>query len=142
MAGETIIEKGSYTQLIASEAEADGNFCTISSSLDTLVTDGSELYPLLDFKLDVTAGTISSGSYVELFRVPMDGTDQAPTPTSAYLQHSVGTFQLLAATQDEYYLFGVPNVDENDKFIWRNMDGTNSLTCTLYVRGRGFNTAA
>lgn len=140
MAGETIVTYGSYTSLIASEAETDGAFCTLSASLDTILTDGSENYAQLDFKLDVTSGTPVENGAVHLYRVPMDGTDQAPTPAGSYLQHYVGTFILDNAT-DEYYLFGVTNIDENDKFIWQN-DQATTITCTLYVRGRTYTAAA
>jgi len=140
MAGETVVQYGSYTALIASEAEADDSFSTISASLDTILTDGSENYPLLDFKLDVTSGTPVENGEVYLYRVPMDGTDQAPTPAGSYLQQYVATFILDNAT-DEYYVFGVANIDENDKFIWQNSQAT-TITCTLYVRGRTWNEAS
>lgn len=135
MANEATIVKGSYAQLIASEAEADGAFSTISAALNTILTDGSEAYPLLDFKLDVTSGTPTENGAVDLYRVPYDGTDQAPTPAGSYLEQYVGSFVLDNAS-DEYFIYGVPNVDENDKFIWQNNDGSVTLTCTLYVRGR------
>ena len=140
MAGETIVVYGTYTSLIASEAEADGAFCTLSASLDTILTDGTENYSQLDFKLDVTSGTPVENGTVHLYRVPMDGTDQAPTPAGSYLQQHVGSFVLDNAT-DEYYLLGVTNIDENDKFIWQN-DQATTITCTLYVRGRTYTTAA
>jgi hypothetical protein len=140
MAGEGIVTYGSYTSLIASEAEADGAFCTISASLDTVLTDGTENYAQFDFKLDVTSGTPVENGVVNLYRVPMDGTDQAPTPAGDYKPHYVGSFTLDNAT-DEYYLFGVANIDENDKFIWQNEQAT-TITCTLYVRGRTYVPAA
>jgi hypothetical protein len=136
MANEAIIDKGSYTSLIASEAEVDGAFSTISASVDTVLTDGTELYALFDFKLDVTSGVPIENGLVHLYRVPMDGTDQAPTPAGSYKPHYVDSFTLDSAV-DEYYVFGVPNVDENDKFIWQN-DQATTITCTLYVRGRTY----
>jgi hypothetical protein len=135
MAGEALVTYGTYTQLIASEAETDGSFSTISASIDTILTDGTENYSLFDFKLDITSGTPTENGVVDLYRVPMDGTDQAPTPAGSYLPHHAGSFVLDNAT-DEYYIYGVPNIDENDKFIWQNNDGSVTLTCTLYVRGR------
>lgn len=135
MANEAELVVGTYAQLIASEAEVDGAFCTISGALNAALTDGSEDYPLLDFKLDVTSGTPTENGKVLLFRVPYDGTDQAPTPAGSYLQQYVGSF-ILDNASDEYYLDGVPNVRKTDKFIWQNDDGSVTLTCTLYVRGR------
>lgn len=134
MANEAEVVVGTYAQLIASEAEADGAFCTISGALNAALTDGSEDYPLLDFKLDVTSGTPVENGPVNLYRVPYDGTDQAPTPAGSYKQMFVGSF-IIDNAADEYYLDGVPNVRKTDKFIWENDNGA-SLTCTLYVRGR------
>lgn len=135
MANEAELVVGTYAQLIASEAEVDGAFCTLSGALNAALTDGSEDYPLLDFKLDVTSGTPTENGTVDLYRVPYDGTDQAPTPAGSYLQQYVGSFVLDNAA-DEYYLDGVTNVRKTDKFIWQNNDGSATLTCTLYVRGR------
>jgi len=140
MSGETIIAKGGYTSLVASGSTADDVFSTLSASVDTILTDGSELFPLFDFKLDITSGTPAENGIVELYRVPMDGTDQAPTPAGSYLQHLVGKFILDDAT-DEYYIFGVANVDENDKFIYVNRQAT-TITAQLYIRGRGWAKAA
>lgn len=134
MANEAELVVGTYAELIASEAEADGAFCTISGALNAALTDGSEDYPLLDFKLDITAGTPIENGPVLLFRVPYDGTDQAPTPAGSYLQMYVGAF-IIDNAADEYYLDGVPNVRKTDKFIWQNDNGA-TLTATLYVRGR------
>ena len=135
MANEMTTVKGSYASLIASEAENDGAFCTISGALSGTVTDATEqTYPLLDFKLDVTAGTFSAGDTVNLYRIPGDGTDQAPTATSTHKHMYVGSFTL-SGTADEYYLYGVNNVDANDKFIWE-ADVATSVTAQLYVRAR------
>lgn len=141
MAGEAITIKGTYASLIASEAENDGAFCTISGALSGTITDADEqLYPLLDFKLDVTAGTFSAGDIVNLYRVPGDGTDVAPTPTSTHKHMYVGSFTL-SGTADEYYLYGVANVDANDKFIWE-ADVATSVTAQLFVRARSAVAAA
>lgn len=139
--GDVVVTSGSYTQLIASEAEADGSFCTISGTIASVLAATVEDYPLLDFKLDVTSGTPTENGQVDLYRVPGDGIDQAPTPAGSYLQHYVGSFVLDNAS-DEYYIYGVENADNNDKFIWVNNDGSVTLTCTLYVRGRSVNTAS
>jgi len=142
MANESIVVTSSYAQLIASEAEVDGAFCTISGALSGTITDATEQkYPLLDFKLDVTSGTPTENGTVDLYRVPYDGTDQAPTPAGSYLQHYVGSFVLDNAA-DEYFLFGVQNIHTGDKFIWQNNDGSATLTCTLYVRTRGIEPGA
>lgn len=135
MANEISIVKGSFASLIASEAENDGAFCTLSGALSGAITNTAEQsYPLLDFKLDVTAGTFSADDKVHLYRVAGDGTDQAPTATSTHKQQYVGSFTL-SGSADEYYLYGVANVDANDKFIWE-ADVTTSVTAQLYVRAR------
>jgi hypothetical protein len=114
MANESEVVRGTYAQLIASHAESDGGFCPISGALDGSLTDGSEDYPLLDFKLNVTGGTVTENASVDLYRVPSDGTDDAPTPGGAYLQHYVGSF-VVDTNADELYLYGVANVDSKDK---------------------------
>lgn len=134
MADEVEVVVGTYVELIASESEADGAFCTVSGDLDDSLTDGSEDYPLLDFKLGITAGTATELGRIDLYRVPNDGSDQGPTPAGNYLQHRVGTFVIDDAL-DEYYLDGVQNVRKSDKFVWQNNSGA-TLTATLYVRGR------
>jgi hypothetical protein len=135
MTGETLRSNTDYVSLIASEAENDGAFCTISGKISSVITDASEQkYVALDFKLDVTAGTFSAGDTVILYRVPGDSTDQAPTPTSTHKHKYAGTFTLNGSA-DEYYVRGVPNEDENDKFIWEANVGT-SVTAQLYVRAR------
>jgi hypothetical protein len=138
--GDLVVTSGSYTSLIASEAENDGAFCTISGTIASVLAATVEDYPLLDFKLDVTAGTFAADDTVDLYRVPGDGTDQAPTPTSSYLQQYVGSF-VLSGSADEYYLYGVNNPDNNDKFIWVPNVTTN-ITAQLFVRGRSLNAAA
>lgn len=135
MANEITIKHSAYVSLIASEAENDGAFCTISGALSSAITDTTEqIYPALDFKLDVTAGTFSAGDTVNLYRVPGDGTDSAPTPTSTHKHQYVGSFTL-SGSADEYYLYGVANIDKNDKFIWE-ADVTTNVTAQLYVRAR------
>jgi hypothetical protein len=141
MADEAELVVGTYAVLIPSEQESDGNFCSISDPLDDDLTDGSEDYPLLDFKLDVTAGTPTENGVIDLYRVPFDDTDQSPTPAGSYLQQYVGSFVLDNAA-DEYYLLGVPNIHKSDKFIWQNNDGSATLTCTLSVRGRSIKPGA
>ena len=141
MANEAVVTVSSYAELVASEAEADGAFCTLSGTIASVLGATEEDYPLLDFKLDVTSGTPTENGRIDLYRVPGDGTDQAPTPAGSYLQHYAGSF-ILDNAADEYYLYGVPNVDKNDKFIWQNNDGSASLTCTLYVRSRSVEPAA
>lgn len=134
MANEISIVKGSFASLIASEAENAGAFCTLSAALSSVLSAALQVYPLLDFKLDVTAGTLSAGDKVHLYRVPGDGTDSAPTADSAYKNQYVGSF-ILDTNNDEYFLYGVANVDANDKFIWE-ADVSTSVTAQLYVRAR------
>jgi hypothetical protein len=129
-----VVKGASYVQLIASETESDAAFCTISGPLEDSLTGVDNDYPYLDFKLDVTAGTLSSGGLVELYRVPYDGSDQAPTPGGSYLEHKVGWF-VMDGTTNEFFWDGVENIRKTDKFIWRN-NGNTSVTATLYVIGR------
>lgn len=137
MANESVITKGTYASFFTGSGVADGGFPSISAALNGTVTDATEqLFPLLDFKLAVTSGVPTENATVDLYRVPSDGTDDAPTPVGAYLQQYVGSFVLDDAGTTEYYLYGVSNVDDNDKFIVENNSGA-TLDFTVSVRARG-----
>ena len=141
MAGESIVQGGTYTSLIASEAEIDGAFSTISAALSAVLTDGSENFQVLDFRFNHTVGTPTLNGRIDLYRVASDGTNQAQTPSATYPVERVGWFTLNAAAPNQfYYLSGIENIHETDKFIWQNNDGSVTLTGQLFVRGRTLNT--
>ena len=138
--GEAIIKKGTtgYSSIIASASVSDG---AMSAESDTIANEfgaNEELYPLLDFKLDVTTAPTADGVF-ELYRRPGDGTDQAPAPTSSYLHQYCGSFTTSSAA-DEYYIYGVPFGDENDTFYVYNNSGA-AETFQLYVKMRTFDEA-
>ncbi len=133
---------GSYASAISSEAKADGAFSSVSSDVATVITDSTQqTYPLLDFKLELTTTTPTENGQVHLYRIPGDATDTAPTPAGSYKQQYVGSFTLDNAL-DDYYLYGVANIDPNDAFILENDDGTATLTWILHMRSRTTTPAA
>lgn len=140
MANEASFTKGSYTSIISSAAIATGAVSAESSSIATALGAAEEVYTMLDFKLDVTAGTIVNGAYFNLYRRAGDGTDQAPAVTTSYLQQPVGVF-VMSGAADEFYLYGVENCDENDTYYVVNNDAA-SITCQLFVRARTIEPAA
>lgn len=135
MANEATITKGSYVSLIASEQELDAAFCTLSGALSGVLSAAEQTYPTLDFRFTTATDIPTEGGTVNLYRVPSDGTTDSPTPTSAYTKHYVGSFVLDNVAAAAYYLYGVENVSENDKFIWENGNGS-TVTGELSVRAR------
>lgn len=140
MANETKITTGSYTSILTITSLATATMSGASSSVATALSATEEVYPLLDFKLDITSGTAPTlNTTFDLYRNPSDGTDTAPVPTTTYHAHYVGSF-LLANANDEYFIYGVPNHDPNDVFYVENNGGQTS-TGTLYLRAKSYGTA-
>lgn len=137
MAGEAINTKSAYTQIIASGAVGAGAWSADSSAITSVLTTGSEeLYPLLDFQLLITSESFADGERIDLYRIPSDGTNEAVSPDdyTSNPPHPVGSFVAEAASA-VLYLYGVANVDENDKFKYKN-SGASSFTASLKVRSR------
>jgi len=148
MSGETLNERGVWATIQASSAAAttevfDGSKTNISTALST----GQESnYPLLDFKVEITSGTIGDGIAISIYRIPSaDGSDAAATPddTSVYKAQYVGSVIFMDETAPQYsYLFGVDNSDPSAVYQMRNDDPTNTLTATLKARARTYKAAS
>ena len=139
MANETLNAKGSYVQIEAGASVATATLSGESDSIATALSATEELYPLLDFKFTISAGTPVVGSVINVYRRPSDGTNQSPAPVFAdFLTNYVGsvTIDNEAVTQ-YYYLYSVNNPDENDTFYFTHDNGTN-LTIAMAVRGRTY----
>lgn len=140
MAGETIVVLGTFASIETSNAVADGAFSAgTKTSIVSALPATEEDAPLLDFKLDITAGTMSSGDLVHLYFRPSDGADLAPVPATTYKHQYVGTFAL-DGNADEFFLFGVPNNDKNGTYYWE-VDGSTTITAQMYARSRAYNAA-
>lgn len=141
--GDVILARGTYATVQAanSTADADVSAGTITN-IGAALAATEEDYPLLDFKLSVTFGTPTADTTVDLYRRPDDGTNAAPAPTSSYLHEFIESFQLddLASSQ-YYYVYGIPNIDQNDEYYIVNNAGA-TLTIALAARGRTTNVAA
>lgn len=137
MSGESINAKSAYTQIIASGAVASGAWSADSSAITAVLTTGNEkLYPLLDFQLLITSEGFTDGDKISLHRIPSDGTNEAVSPDD-YTEappHFVGAF-VAEANSTALYIYGVPNIDENDKFKYKNGSGA-SFTASLNTRSR------
>lgn len=145
MANEASIAKGSYAALVSSFSIAEGAFSSAGTLSTAITTAAEQLYPTLDFKLDVNTATgFAAGDSVNLYRVAGDGTDQAPVATSTNKQQYVGSFTIASSTADEYYLYGVANVDINDQFMIESDPAgtTTTLAGNLLVRARTVKPAA
>lgn len=139
MANEAKVTLGAWSStIITGTTLATAGFTSASNAVSTYLTTGSEAsYPLLDFKCAVTSTTVTENGTIDVYRVPSDGTDDSPTPAGSFTPHYVGSFVLdNAGAAADYYLYGVPNVSVNDKFIAQNNDGTNALSFTITMRGR------
>lgn len=141
MANETLNANSSaYASCIASAAITTDDMSATGSTIATALSTGSEdLYPTLDFKLKVTAGTVTAGDVINLYRRPSDGTDQAPIPvetSSNTLQTYVGSFTL-ASNSETRYRAGVRNLHTGDLYYLHNT-GAASITMQLYVRGSSY----
>ena len=76
MANEAIVTVGSYAEIISTAAVANGVMSAASTSIATALSATEEVYPLLDFKLDITAGTAPTlNKTFDLYRRPADGSD-------------------------------------------------------------------
>lgn len=141
--GDLVTVRGAYATLQASASVADGAVSAGSvTDIGTALAATVEDYPLLDFKLTQSVGTPVTPGTVDVYRKASDGTNPAQTPTSTITHQYVGSFTLAAtAATKYYYLYGVPNVDQNDTYYCRNKSGA-TLTFLLAGRGRSVNVAA
>ena len=143
MANETLNSNGAYAACITAASVATTAFSTAANATDIGTAIATEdLYPTLDFQLAVSAGTVTAGDVVNLYRRPHDGTTQAPIPanTSAYTkQDYVGSFTLVSAAESRY-LDGVRNLHVDDEYYVENT-GAAAMTLGLKVRGSTYGTA-
>ena len=140
--GDVVTVRGSYATVQAAASTADGAVCGGSrTNIGAALAADVEDYPLLDFKVTVSVGTPTVNTTVAIYRIPDDGTNAAPTTTATYKQVLVGTVTLIGSAPSQYYyLYGVPNVDQNDESLMINNGGA-TLTIALAARGRTVNTA-
>jgi hypothetical protein len=141
MAGETINVKSATWHVVqAAASTVDGAICggTVTSIEDTALSATEEKYPLLDFQVNVSAGTPTANTTVDIYRRPA-GNVQAPIPAADYLQEYVGSVVCDNAT-GSYYVLGVRNADEAATYYMSNRTG-NTLTIELLVQTRGWSTA-
>jgi len=135
-----------WHSVIGSSSPANGAVDTgTKTAIDgTSLSAAEQLYPTLDFHLNITAAATApdENSTVDLYRIPDGNSDPAETPTATFKAHYVGSFTLddITGVQDQY-LFGVANVDANDKFITENNCG-QTITYDVNVRTRTIAPAA
>lgn len=123
MAGEITKVRGTTKTIVSSGASiANTAMSAASASTYGTAADGAS-YPDAEFVITVTFGSAPLvGTTLALFARPMDidGTADAPAPSTTYLQRHIGSFVVSAATsqslvierQDvpllaEYYLLNV-----------------------------------
>lgn len=145
MSNETqVVRSTAWDTCIASAAVANGAYSTSgnSSSLSdmgtTNITATQKNYPLLDFFLNVSSGTIVAGDRFDLYRVPSDGTTTEDFDTGS---HPVGSFTLTGSGDADKFCYGVANVNLTDEWQVKAIT-TNSLTVSVKVQTRGLAPAA
>ena len=144
MAGKTINENGVYAACIASASIATTAFSTSGNATAIgAAIAADDLDPTLDFQLNVTAGTVTAGDVVNVYRRPSDGTSQAPIPAntnSNTKQDFVASFTLVSNSETRYKT-GVRNLHVDDEYYLENT-GAGSITMGLKVRGSSYNAEA
>ena len=143
MANETLNTDKAYASCITSASIATGAMSTSANATAIGAAIATEdLYPTLDFQLAVSAGTVTAGDVVNLYRRAHDGTTQAPIPAvtnDSTEQTFVGSFTLSTASETRYFN-GVRNVHPDDEYYVKNT-GAASMTLGLKVRGSTYGTA-
>ena len=141
MAGESINVRSAYVSISSAVQALDGGFSPLSSSIQASALTATEKELLmLDFRFVTSTDIPTAGTRVHLYRVPGDGTNQSPVPTATYKNHYVGSFDLINVAAEQYFLYGVQNVDPNDGWLWE-ADGS-TVRGELSVRTRGAKAAA
>jgi len=138
MAGEPINKPSTTWQtVIASSSPTNGAFdaATKTAINATSLSANEQLYTLLDFHLNHTAGTATENATIDLYRISNADSGSTPTPAGSYKQTRVGRFVLDNVASQHQYIFGVANVDANDKFITQNNGGA-TLTYSVKLRTR------
>ncbi len=143
MANETLNSNGAYTTCIGSAAVAGSAFSTAgnATNIGTAIPVES-LYPTLDFQLTTSAGTVTAGDVINLYRRSHDGITQAPIPANTSndaKQTYVGSF-ILVSNSETRYLDSVRNLHADDEYYIENT-GLASITMTVKVRGSTYGPA-
>ena len=141
MADEAIqVLSAAWHTVIASSSPFNGSFDSATKTAvgSTSLSANEELYPLLDFHLDITAAATApdENGTVDVYRIPNGNSDAAETPAGSFAPHYVGSFVLdnITGAQDQY-IYGVPNPEVNDTFITQNNSG-QTLTYSVNIRTR------
>ena len=143
MANETKLAfSAAWHTVIASATTNDGAFdAGTKTALDaTSMSADEEVYPLLDFHLDMTAtsGTNTENSTIDLYAIPNANSAASPTPSGSYSPHYLGSFVLDNVATQDLYLLGVPNIDPHCTFITENNSGATSNTYSVSVQAKTY----
>ena len=140
MANEALNASGAYTECTASASIASNGFSTAgnTSAIGTAIAS-VDTYTLVDFQLNVTAGTVSAGDVINLYRRASDGTSQSPIPSSTNKYDYVGSFTINSNSESRYK-YSVANPDPNDEYYLENT-GAGAITMNMKVRGKTYGTA-
>ena len=137
MAGESVVVRSAFGTICASEAIANGAFSSSGNASDIAnnasIVGNEKDYPALDFRIFVTAGTVTVGDKFHIYRIPFGST------TFGQEDNYLGTIEVYA--NNYYYFYGAANIEQTDKFQLKSAT-TNTLTVSLDVRTRAIEPGA
>ncbi len=140
MSNEAIVARSDWDTCIASAAVNDAAYSTSgnSSSLNDMgvgsIAAAEKDWALLDFYINVSAGTIADGDVVELYRVPNSSANTSEDFGTG--RHYVGDFSFTGASDADAYIYGVVNIDQYDEWQAKCSINGSSLTFAVELRTR------
>lgn len=140
MTGEAANRQSDWDTCIASAAVNDGAYSTEANATSLAgmgtsnITAVQKQWPLLDFYIEVTAGTVADGDKLKLYRVQNSSAENSENYGTG--RNQVGQVTLTGATDTDAYIRGVENADENDNWQVSPEIGGASLTFSVKCRTR------
>lgn len=146
MSTEMIVVNGTQKTLVSSGASLANNAMSgASASTYNRAVDGSD-FPDASFVLSVAFGTAPTvNTTLDLYarELDIDGTDDAPVPTTTYKRRYIGSFVLINQTATQYLkilAFDVPKLAEY--YLHNNATGqTISAGWMLKITPRSYKPA-
>src|SRR5687768_5658683 len=129
MANEAIYAWGTQKTLEANGASiSNGAIAQANDASYAVVADGAS-YPDAEFALKIQFSTVTSieNKVIGLYARPLniDGTNDAPAPTTTYMERYIGSFTLQAGTAstDQYLTLTAENLPKEGDYYLINLSG-------------------
>lgn len=117
-------------------AVSDGNFSNEDND-NALTSANTSKYPMCDFVLEVTSGTMTAGQIIGLYMrvLNIDGTDDMPSPDSSYEHELVAQVPVDGVTS-QFLLFrdvALPNLEGGASLDFQiKNDGGATMTANAW----------